>query len=334
MKATFKRYFGESTKRAGKQRENRHMDNMNKDKISIIIPVYKVEAYLQKCLDSLVHQTYSNLEIILVDDASPDGCGKICDEYAARDGRIRVIHKPKNEGQASARNTGLDVASGEYVSFVDSDDWLSEDAFEKLYSGLLEYGADCSVGCCVVVLDRNGELTEQECPARPTKCETAQEAVKNVLLRESAAWNRLYRRSVFEKLRFQVGRINDDEALVLRAYAEMGKIVFLSAKTYYYRKRHGSITTAKFSVKMLDCVYNSRDNLAFIREKLPELVPCAEYKYIKTMLWCYVNLRKVKDDSRAPELRRQLRREIRANRSTALHNKYLSLPLKLLAALC
>ncbi len=307
---------------------------MQDAKISIIIPVYKVEAYLSACLDSIVKQTYQNLEILLVDDASPDNCGKICDEYAAGDTRIRVIHKPENEGQAAARNTGLDIATGEYLSFVDSDDWLSEDAIAQLLEGLQEYGADCAVGRSVVVQDKDGQLTIRENTRRPVKCETAQEAMKNVLLRESAAWNRLYKRKLLEGLRFQEGRINDDEALVLRAYFKMEKIVFLDKDTYYYRKRANSITTSRFSVKMVDCMYNSQENLEFIRKNAPELVPCAEYKYIKTMLWCYVNLRKVKEDSRVPALRKELRRDIRSNQKAALRNRYLSLPLKLLVLLC
>lgn len=306
------------------------------EKISVIVPIYKVEKYLPKCLDSLVRQTYGNLEIILVDDASPDGCGKICDEYASGDQRIRVIHKPDNQGQASARNTGLEMATGEYVSFVDSDDWLSEDAYEKLLAGLREYGADCSVGRCVVVLDKGDTLVIQKEKRGQVRCESAADAMKGVLLGASAAWNRLYRRELFEGLRFQTGRINDDEALVLRAYERMEKIVFLDGDSYFYRKRPGSITTSRFSLKMLDCVTNSLENLEFVREKKPELTPCAEYKYIKTMLWCYVNLRKVRKEEKvqAKEQRGKLRADIRVSRGTALKNPYLSIPLKLLTILC
>ena len=114
------------------------------EKISIIIPVYRVETYLPKCIESILVQTYKNLEIILVDDGSPDRCGKICDEYQKKDGRIRVIHK-KNEGVARARNDGLDCATGDYISFIDSDDWIAPDAYEKLYRGLQENGADCAI---------------------------------------------------------------------------------------------------------------------------------------------------------------------------------------------
>ena len=123
------------------------------EKISIIIPVYKVENYLEKCIDSILCQTYRNLEVILVDDGSPDKCGEICDRYAAKDNRVKVIHK-KNAGVARARNDGIDIATGDYISFIDSDDWIAENAYEVLYNGLKEYNADCSVGGCVNVLKK------------------------------------------------------------------------------------------------------------------------------------------------------------------------------------
>lgn len=305
------------------------------EKISVIIPVYKVEAYLEECLDSVVRQTYRDMEILLVDDASPDGCGAICDRYAAKDQRIRVIHKEQNEGQAAARNTGIKLASGEYLFFADSDDWLAEDALERLYEGLKRHRADCSVGVCVTVLEgKNGERSAQRKEPRGERRETSREAMKHVLLAGSAAWNRLYKRELLEGLEFPLNRINDDEVFVLRAYERMGTIAFLDSETYYYRKRENSITTSAFSVKMADCVYNSRENLEFITSTAPELVPAAEYKYCKSLLWCYVNLRKLKGDAQAKALCARLHGEIRENRRMALSNPYLGLSLKLLTLLC
>lgn len=311
------------------------------EKISVIIPVYKVEAYLEECLDSVVKQTYRDTEILLVDDASPDGCGAICDRYASADPRVRAIHKEKNCGQAAARNTGMELATGEYLFFADSDDWLAEDTLEKLHEGLKKYGADCSVGACVTVLegengekDFRGKKDIRRGGQKGDRCETAAEAMRHVLLAGSAAWNRLCRREALEGLRFPLGRINDDECFILRAYERMDKIVFLDCETYFYRKRANSITTSAFSVKMADCFYNSGDNLEFVTEKAPELVPAAEYKYCKTLLWCYVNLGKLRKDRQAKELRKKLQRELRENRKMALANPYLGLPMKLLAFLC
>lgn len=305
------------------------------EKISVIIPVYNVEAYLEECLDSVVNQTYRNLEILLMDDASPDGCGAICDRYAEDDQRIRVIHKEKNYGQAEARNTGMELATGAYLFFADSDDWLAEDTLEKLYKGLQRHRADCSVGACVTVLEREGgEKSVHHEELKEERCEVAREAMKHVLLVGSAAWNRLYRRETLQGLRFPRGRINEDEPFVLHAYERMEKIAFLDCETYFYRKRANSITTSAFSVKMADCVYNSRENLEFVTERAPELISAAEYKYCKSLLWCYVNLRKLTKDDQAKALCRQFHREIRKNRKMALSNPYLGFPLKALTLLC
>ena len=131
--------------------------------ISIIIPVYKTEPYLRKCVDSVLAQTYTNLEVILVDDGSPDDCGKICDEYAAKDSRVKVIHK-ENGGLSSARNCGLDVATGKYIGFVDSDDWIDPDMYETLLGLLLRYDADIAEGSYRFFRPWKSENKVLECP--------------------------------------------------------------------------------------------------------------------------------------------------------------------------
>lgn len=306
---------------------------MNKPLISIVIPVYKVEKYLPKCIESIIGQTYENLEIFLVDDCSPDGCGAICDAYEKKDARIRAVHRSTNGGLAAARNTGLDVATGEFLFFVDSDDWIAPDTIEVLLKKMREYDADCCAGGCVTVLEgADGKLTYQKRKRVPEHCKTAREAMERLLLHESSSCNRLYRREVFKKLRFPEGRINEDEPVVLRLYANMERIVFLDQDTYYYRKRKDSITTSAFSLKQLDCVKNSRENLNFIRKNNPDLIPAAEFKYIKTMLWAYVNLYRLKTKE-ASRARAGLRHAIRKNRRRALQNPHLGIALKALAVL-
>ncbi|MBQ9141686.1 MAG: glycosyltransferase family 2 protein [Lachnospiraceae bacterium] len=302
------------------------------EKISIIIPVYKVEAYLAECVDSILKQTYQNLEIILVDDGSPDKCGEICDEYAQKDNRIRVIHKA-NAGVARARNDGIEVATGDYISFIDSDDWIAENAYELLYKGLKEHDADCAVGGCVTIIDKDGVLTPQEGKRRAVGCISAQEAMKGVLLNGSAVWNRLFKREVFKEVRFPLDRINDDEVVALHAYAECEKIVFLDADTYFYRIRSNSITTSKFSIRKVDCYYNSAENLEFVRMVCPELVPCGEFKFIKAMLYSYVNLNRMKKDEQVKEVLKRIKADIKANKSLALKNQYVTLPMKVLMML-
>lgn len=309
------------------------------EKISIIIPVYQVEAYLPRCLNSVISQTYNNLEIILVDDGSPDRCGQICDAYARKDARIRVIHK-QNEGVARARNDGLACASGAYISFIDSDDWIAEHAYELLYQGLKKYDADCAVGACVHVIEdpKTGALRrrkEKKASAdAPAVCEDSMQAVKRVLLQGSAVWNRLFKREIFAQVRFPAGRIGDDEAAVLHAYAECKKVVLLNQETYFYRIRPNSITTTPFSQRKMDIYYNSVDNLRFIRKNIPELTACAEYKYMKAMLYCYVQLRKMKRDATLQDSMLQLRQEIRKHQALARKNPYLPWVMKILMQLC
>ena len=293
----------------------------------------KVQEYLPKCIESVLQQTYHNLEIILVDDGSPDKCGKICDAYAKKDERIHVIHK-KNEGVANARNTGIEYATGEYISFIDSDDWIAKNAYQVLYQGIKRYDADCAVGKCKTVIDKNGTLIPKKSPAQAVRCETSDEAMKHVLLVGSAVWNRLFKREVFDKLRFPSDRINDDEVVALRAYAKCDKIVFLNQDTYYYRIRKNSITTSRFSLRNVDYYYNSADNLAFIKKKKPKLKECAEYKYIKAMLYCYVHIKMMKKTNKTDSIIKELKKNIRKNRSLARKNRYLPLHYKLLMYIC
>lgn len=284
-------------------------------KISIIIPVYKVEKYLRKCLDSVCAQTYKNLEVLLVDDGSPDNCPAICDEYAAKDSRIKVIHK-KNAGVARARNSALDVATGDYISFIDSDDWIADNTYEYFMENLQKYEADCIVGRCRIVYDRNDELEYTEVKPQEIKVLTGTEAMKGVLDNGSAAWNRLFKKSTFASLRFPVDRINDDEVTALHAYADCSKVVFMNEPTYLYRIRENSITTSAFSFKKVDVFYNSMDNLEFIKQKRPELIPNAEAKCVKAALYCYYNVGKIKtkdseEKKKVSDIRKQIKNAIK-----------------------
>ena len=198
--------------------------------ISVIVPIYKVEAYLKKCIKSIQNQTYSNLEIILVDDGSPDGCGAICDRYAKEDTRIRVIHK-ENGGLSDARNKGLDIATGEYILFVDSDDYIHPQMVEILLQHLEVVDADMAV-CGFKTVEENEEVIFDcfdicETAGREKKTEVVGidagevfegQAVMNNLqyknLLTVVAWNKLYKAELFAELRYPKGRVQEDEFLV------------------------------------------------------------------------------------------------------------------------
>ena len=206
--------------------------------VSIIVPVYKVEPYLRRCLDSIVNQTYTNLEIILVDDGSPDGCPQICDEYAARDKRIVVIHK-ENGGLSDARNAGLDICKGGYISFVDSDDWVDETYIETLLDLSIKENADIAIG----------ENIRTEGCSKPTKknitinaCHS-KEALKHLFSQNHIAftvsWGKLYKKNLFSTLRFPKGK---DEFTTYILFYKSKKIVYTSEILYYYYQRADSIT--------------------------------------------------------------------------------------------
>ena len=182
---------------------------MKNDLISIIIPVYKVEKYLEKCIESVLKQTYTNLQIILVDDGSPDNCGKICDEYDKKDSRIEVIHKA-NGGLSDARNVGISKAKGRYIGFVDSDDYIKEDMYEILLNLIKKYDADVSICNLYDVIDGNECIRNKENGIREY---SRLDILKEVLLDkniQSYAWNKLYEKELFDEIKYPIGKKYED----------------------------------------------------------------------------------------------------------------------------
>ncbi len=235
------------------------------DLISVIIPVYKVEAYLRRCVDSVLNQTYTNTEIILVDDGSPDHCPSICDEYARQDVRVRVIHQ-KNAGLSGARNAGIDVAKGQWLAFVDSDDYLAADFLEGLYQACIETGSDLSV--CRWLSVRGEAVTEQGSKAVET-C-SGREMLGKIYESDGArfvvAWNKLYRRELFREIRYSLGRIHEDEATTYRIYDLVGKAAIVDRTSYGYFVNPESITRC-FSPKRLDWIRAIEERMDFFEEK-------------------------------------------------------------------
>lgn len=223
------------------------------EKISIIVPVYNVERYLPECLDSLLGQTYRELEIILVDDGSGDASGRICDAYGERDSRIRVIHQ-QNQGLSKARNHGLDIATGAYIAFVDSDDYVAEDMMEKMLSALRGAEADM-VLCNFKQVDEAGNIFQKPTSIRNEVVKPR--ALLNRLSEERGwtyvvVWNRLYRKKVWEALRFPEDRIHEDEWVALSVYLACEKIALISDAYYYYRVNRNSIMAQSQNIAHLD----------------------------------------------------------------------------------
>ena len=207
------------------------------NKISVIVPCYKVEDYLSQCLESIIGQTYKNLEIILVDDGSPDRCPLICDEYAQKDSRIKVIHK-KNGGLSSARNAGLDIATGDYIAFVDSDDWLELDMYETLYNVINNYCVDIAV--CDIIKYSNGVKTkETEDGENVSIINSPKDAFLHQFYTKPCirfeVWNKLFRREVVSNIRFKEGQIYEDIYFDRCVFQRINKIAYIPKYKYYYR---------------------------------------------------------------------------------------------------
>lgn len=213
--------------------------------ITIIVPVYKVEQYLENCIDSIIRQTYKKLEIILVDDGSPDRCPYICDEYARKDNRIRVIHKA-NGGLSDARNAGLDAATGEYIAFVDSDDCIHDNMIERLYRALAESNADISM-CGFIYVNEEYQSILNLNRESPIKDEIlSREQVINKLFEYKYwyyffVWNKLYKRRLFDNIRFPYGRLCEDSYIAHHLFGQCEKVVSISDTLYYYLQRSNSI---------------------------------------------------------------------------------------------
>ena len=238
--------------------------------ISVIVPVYKVEKYLKRCVDSLLVQTYENIEILLVDDGSPDACPQMCDEYAKKHDKIRVFHQ-ENKGLSGARNTGIDNAKGEYLAFVDSDDLWSPYFLESLYRALKENGADISQ--CRWEYMHGDELKEMYDPKAGQECFSGREMISNLYIQTGAyyvvAWNKLYKKELFENIRYPEGRIHEDEATTYKLFDLAKKCVHVDNALYGYFVGTGgtSITRNGFNLKKLDWRTANKERVEYFIEK-------------------------------------------------------------------
>lgn len=295
--------------------------------ISVIVPVYKVEQYLPQCVESLLNQTCPNLEVLLVDDGSPDGCGSLCDGYAERDSRVRVIHKP-NGGLSDARNAGIEAARGDYLAFVDGDDWVEPDAYSAMLAAAEQYGAEL---VCAGRYDEDGQTGAQTlglCPEREELL-PAEEVVRRIFhwaQLDSAAWDKLYARRLFEGIRYPVGRVCEDVPTTYRLVLRAGSAVLLPRPIYHYRHRAGSITTSAVSEK----TFHFSQHAALVYEDIagnyPKLEPDARYLLVSSLQYNVHTLALAPKKTRArfrEELRRS-RRELFAQRKFVRRSGFFS----------
>lgn len=289
-----------------------------KNLISVIIPVYNIEDYIQECLDSVISQTYNNLEIILIDDESSDDSGKICDEYAKKDGRIKVIHK-KNGGAASARNEGLKIATGEYLTFVDSDDYLDNNAYEYMIKQIQEHNADMiQCGLRRVYINQKVDYKSDVLVKKVTEFD-----VETYLKRYTfdwtcgLIWDKLFRRELFDGIYFETGHKVDDEFFTYQGVMNAKKIICSPEIFYNYRQRKSSVVNEKDSLEKmlfdrLDFLQKRRKNVV---SKFPNLKQDFDFHYLDNLIYAS------KESFVTVDVIKQIQKQIKAYMKNEKHCK-------------
>lgn len=260
------------------------MDN-KKDMISIIVPVYNIQDYIEECIESIVNQTYSNLEIILVDDGSEDESLQICQKYAELDCRIIVLHKT-NGGLSSARNYGIPYAKGDFLMFVDGDDTIDREMCDTLLKLLKEYDAQISI--CQSYKDKKRKNSQKKISQY-----TPETAIRQMLLEKSfnvSAWGKLYASSLFESVCYPEGKLYEDLATTYKVFGLATNIVETSQGMYYYRSRQGSIMNSCFHEEKKDFLPISNELIEFLKKKYPSLESVAK---VRCTRYCISFLREI-----------------------------------------
>lgn len=256
--------------------------------VSVIVPIYQVEEYLQECIESIRNQTYSNLEIILVDDGSKDSCPQICDEYQKMDKRIKVVHQV-NKGLAAARNKGIDIATGDYYVFIDSDDYIHLQMIEILLDSACRMNADisfCNYTKKKDAFESNISLQDVKV-LKYNREEILQKLTVSNNIPFVIACSKLYRKELFENLRFLEGRLHEDEFIIHWLYDRCKVVCSVECELYFYRQREGSITSFISEQSALDKIDCAKDRVDFFEHKNEQLFPEAVALYLYLLIWLY-----------------------------------------------
>ncbi|MDE5907443.1 MAG: glycosyltransferase [Lachnospiraceae bacterium] len=294
--------------------------------ISIIIPVYNVESYLDRCIESVLKQTYSNIEIILVDDGSTDRCGEICDTYEKRDERIRVVHK-ENGGLSSARNSGLEIACGEYIGFVDSDDYIAED----MYQTMLKYMQDdVDITCCGRVCLSPLKKQKSYCLGSAEKFSQENALEELILLRKicSSACTKLFRSALFSDISFPVGRVSEDILTVYNLFKKSRNVFHIGEAKYFNCYRKDSISNGVFYARRIDYILFKRDICIDVREHYPRLIRQAEAGYIQGAIYIIRNIQESHERSKYDYIEKRVKKMLWNMMFRGLGNPYLDRGMK------
>ena len=264
--------------------------------ITIIVPVYNVEKYLEKCIKSVINQSYKNLQIILVDDGSTDKSGDICDYYARIDKRIQVIHK-KNEGLSEARNVALNLVKGKYIGFVDSDDYIKITMYEDLLNSIIEYDADISI--CNFYNVINGKSIVKN-DITKNKIYNKVEILKEIILDkdiQSYAWNKLYKSELFNEIRYPIGRKYEDIGTTFYLLEKCNKVVVLGKPEYYYLNREDSLVNTVTEETIIDYLEIIMERSNYIEQNFPELIKYNNLYLMKILITSYRDSQQISNKS-------------------------------------
>lgn len=298
-------------------------------KLSIIVPIYNVEKYLPRCIESILNQTFREFELILINDCSTDNCKEICEKYKKIDSRIIVVNK-KNGGVSSARNFGIDISRGEYIGFVDPDDFIDANMYEILFNTANSYNSDMVICDYYKVSEYDIKKYEEiQLNNKGIIVENINniDAIERIITRDTkivVAWNKIYKRSLFDNLRYKEGVICEDEFLAHRIFYKCSKISIINQKLYYYIQRKGSIVNSPFSSKDFDKIYAMKDRLDFLNEKrITNLIDKAEKSFIDYFV-CNYFLGYQRLENIEYELKR-LKKDFNSVFYKILDNKFISL---------
>lgn len=291
--------------------------------ISVVVPVYNVEKYLNRCVNSILNQTYNNLEIILVDDGSTDNSGKICDSYKS-DSRVQVIHK-SNGGLSSARNAALPYITGNYVTFIDSDDWIDPNMIRIMYNNAINNHAEISVVGYYMAPEDDEDIYSYFGSDTTCTVMTRKEALATYLLHDGlgvTVWGKLWKKNLWDTVKCPEGKLHEDQYTTYKLLDQANRIVFDKHPLYYYFQRSTSIGHSKFSNKTYDLYYGIREEYQYIVGKYPDLKNAME---IASCIWeiAFINIM-IRSNAEEPNVIKNVQKHVRSSIKLLISSKHLN----------
>ena len=295
--------------------------------ISIIVPVYNVEPYIHRCIDSILNQTFTNFELILVDDGSPDNCGKICDEYARKDNRVHVIHQ-ENSGLSAARNAGIDWAfrnsDSEWLTFIDSDDWVHSKYLELLYNAIVE--TQCGISICGYE-EIDGKCTNMNYEELKANTVSTEDFFCKFNVNATVAWGKLYKKTDFENIRYPVGKLHEDEFTTYRILFSHSNLAVIDQPLYYYYKNSSGIMNSAWSPKRLCSIEALNKQVCFFKSKGYEKAYMFSIWHLTENIICHyksISDSQTDDYSKKylPAVKKELRRTLKLCKNYSIYPSY------------